>query len=555
MRDTYVIGLDFGTDSLRSLLINTRTGEEVACDIQYYKRWSEGLYCDPEKFQYRHHPKDYIESFERSIKKILKKIPQNLIKDIEGIGVCATGSTIAPVDKFGTVLSLKESFENDPDAMFILWKDHTATVESERVNQVSKEWRGQDFTTYCGGEYSSEWFWAKILHIVKNNINVRSAAYSWVELCDWIPAVLAEIQNPLFIKRSRCTAGHKALWHQNWNGLPPEEFFTRVDPLLGGLRKRLYEATYTSDKKAGVLSEWWAKRFGLKPNITISVGALDAHAGSVANKIDENTISMILGTSACYLAVAKYEMIGDTVVRGICGQVDGSVIPGMIGLEAAQSAFGDIFFWFKQMLLWPFENIINESKSIDKNMYKKLKNTVDSNILNILSVEASKFPISQKGPLSIDWFNGRNSPFVNEKLKGAITELTLGTGAVDIFRSLVESTAFGAKAIIERFKEEGIHTDKIIASGGISKKSSYIMQVLCDVLETPISVMQTEYASALGAGIYCAVAHGVYHSMAEAQKRMGSNAIKVYHPNEKNFNVYRTLYSKYKNLGNSLSMK
>jgi L-ribulokinase len=340
---SYVIGVDFGTDSVRSILIDASDGREVSSHVVNFKRWSEGRYCDPSKNQFRQHPLDYIEGLEQTVYGALKKADSGIREGIVGIGVDTTGSTPAPVDRAGTVLAMHDEFRENPNAMFVLWKDHTSVREAEEVNQVAKGWGGTDFTKYEGGVYSSEWFWAKILHILREDQKVRNAVFSWVEHADWIPAILTGNTDPLTLMRNRCAAGHKAMWHPEWGGLPPEEFLVKLDPLLGGLRARLYSDTHTSDQRAGGLTERWAKKLGLEVGTAVAVGAFDAHMGAVGSEIREGTFVMILGTSACDMAVATPDVVSDKLVAGICGQVDGSIVPGMIGLEAGQSSFGDVF--------------------------------------------------------------------------------------------------------------------------------------------------------------------------------------------------------------------
>lgn len=349
----YVLGVDFGSDSVRALVVDAGTGEELADFVAEYNRWGQGLYCDPAANQFRHHPRDYLEGLEACITGALAQLSPEAAQNVVGIGVDTTGSTPGPVDKAGTPLALLPQFEDNPNAMFILWKDHTAVAEAEEINELAKGWGGPDYTKYSGGIYSSEWFWAKILHTLRKDAAVREAAYSWVEVCDWIPALLTGRQNPKVMKRSRCAAGHKAMWHAEWGGLPSDEFLARLDPLLAGLRERLYEETYTSDHRAGELTREWAEKLGLPAGIPVAVGALDAHMGAVGGGISANTLVKIMGTSTCDMMVAAYEELADKTVAGICGQVDGSIIPGMIGLEAGQSAFGDVYAWFRRILAWP----------------------------------------------------------------------------------------------------------------------------------------------------------------------------------------------------------
>ncbi len=546
MESRYTIGIDFGTDSIRSIVVDTSTGKELSSSVSYFKRWIEGKYCNPDKNQFRQHPLDHIESLEQSIASVIKEVPSYVKNNIAGIGVGTTGSTVGPVDKSGTALALKKEFSDNPNAMFIMWKDHTAVEEAELINKIAKSWGGEDYTKYEGGVYSSEWFWSKILHTLKEDDKVKNAAFSWVEHADWIPAILTGTTDPLRLKRSRCAAGHKAMWHVSWGGLPPEEFLVKISPLLSSLRDRLYSKTYTSDNSTGGLSAEWAERLGLKEGIPVSVGAYDAHIGAVGAGISPGTFVKIIGTSSCDIVVSPKNEIGEKLVAGICGQVDGSVIPGMIGLEAGQSAYGDVYAWFRDLLSWPLENLF--LTALDK---KEIKKAVDL-IIPRLTEAASKIDPQNSSLVAIDWLNGRRTPYADQKLKGAVLGLTLGTNAPKLFRALIEATAFGAKAIVERFNEENIAVSEIAAIGGVPKKSPLAMQILSDVLNMPVKVTKSEQAVALGAAMFGAVVAGIYSSVEEAQKHMASGFETIYYPDKKNISVYNNMYARYKKLGSIL---
>lgn len=545
-KSRYVIGIDFGTDSVRSVIVDISNGEEISTHVSYFKRWAEGLFCSPEKNEFRQHPLDHIESLEDSVVGALKKVNPGTVDNTIGIGIDTTGSTAGPVDQNGTALALKEEFSDNSDAMFVMWKDHSTVEEAELINKVARTWGGEDYTKFEGGVYSSEWFWSKILHILKKDDRVRKDAFSWVEHADWIPAILTDNIDPLKIKRSRCAAGHKAMWHASWGGLPPEDFLKRISPLLSGLRDRLYTETYTSDIPAGGLSTGWAERLGLKKDIPISVGAYDSHMGAVGAGVGPGVFVKIIGTSCCDITVSPKDEIGEKLVAGICGQVDGSVIPGMIGLEAGQSAYGDVYAWFRDILSWPMKNLL--SGTLDK---KEIEKAVDS-ILPGLTEEASKIVPGKNSLIAIDWLNGRRTPFADQKLKGAMLGLTLGTNSPGIFRALIEATAFGAKAIIERFNQENIKINQVVAIGGVPKKSPLAMQILSDVLNMPVKVTKSKQAVALGAAIFGAVAAGAYKSVDEAQKHMASGFETVYYPDKKNTFIYNDIYARYKNIGNML---
>jgi len=543
--DKYVIGLDYGTDSVRALLVNTANGAEISSSVFEYPRWKSGKYCDPLKNRFRQHPLDYIEGFEFTIKAVLSKASEQIQKQVVAISVDTTGSTPVAVDKNGTPLSLLPEFAENPNAMFVLWKDHTAIKEAAEINELSKNWGGVDFTKYEGGVYSSEWFWAKLLHIIREDKDVARAAFSWVEHCDWVSAVLTGTTNPLTIKRSRTAAGHKAMWHNDFNGLPSEKFLTKLDPKLKGLRERLFKDTYTCDVKAGNLSSEWAKRLNLSESVVIGVGSFDAHLGAVGAQIKPYYLSKVMGTSTCDMLIAPMSEVEGKLVRGICGQVDGSIVPGMLGLEAGQSAFGDIYAWFKQLLMWPADSIIEESKLIDADLKKKLIAELSGSIIEKLSAEAEKISIDESGIVALDWMNGRRTPDANQNLKGVIAGLNLGSDAPRIFKSLVEATAFGAKKIVDRFISEGIPIEGVIALGGVAKKSPFVMQTVADVLDMPILVARSEQACALGTAMAAAVVAGVYPNISEAQSKMGGGFEKEYKPIPNNALKYKELYGRY----------
>ena len=550
--DPLVLGLDFGTDSVRALLVNTTTGKEEASDVAYYRRWAAGKYCDPDKFQFRQHPLDYIESLEAAIRGALAKMPAGSGEAVIGIGIDTTGSTPGAIDQAGLPLALRPEFAENPNAMFILWKDHTAIREAQEINEVAKSWGGTDFTKYEGGVYSSEWFWAKIIHVLREDPAIREVAYSWLEHCDWIPALLTGTENPRLMKRSRCAAGHKAMWHREWGGLPDEAFLTRIDPLLSGLKERLFTETYTSEVKVGGLTPEWAARLGLKPGTAVAVGAFDCHMGAVGAEITEATLVKIMGTSTCDVMVAAPEVIGEKTVAGICGQVDGSVIPGLIGLEAGQSAFGDVYAWFRRLLAWPLETLLPETSLLDSDTVAKLRAEIEAKILVKLATEAAQLNQEETSIMALDWLNGRRTPFADQTLKGAILGLTLGTTAPKLYRALVEATAYGAKAIVERFQEEGVKIDQVIAIGGIAKKSAFVMQITADVLNMPIKVAESEQACALGAGMFGAVAGGLFATIYEAQTKMSGGFSQTYVPIAENALKYQKSYQSYLEIGKTL---
>ena len=547
-QDALIIGLDFGTDSVRSVVIDAATGKELASEVSWYRRWKAGKYCDPSQNMFRQHPLDYTESMTAAVKGALAHLGARAAKNVKAIGIDTTGSTPCAVDKAGTPLALTKGFEENPNAMFVLWKDHTGVKEAALINEKARGWGGTDFTRYEGGVYSSEWFWSKILHVLRADAKVRTAAFSWVEHCDWMPALLTGTTEPLSMKRSRCAAGHKAMWHPDWEGLPPEDFLVTIDPLLKGLRARLFKDTQTSDQSAGGLTPEWAKRLGLQPGIAVAVGAFDAHMGAVGGGISEKTLVKIMGTSTCDVLVAPKTAIGTKCVAGICGQVDGSVLPGLIGLEAGQSAFGDVYAWFKDLLAWP----LHKGGKAGSAKLPPAFAVIEDRLIDRLSAEAEKVDPEDSTVAALDWLNGRRTPFADQTLKGAIVGLTLGTTAPRIFRALVEATAFGSRAIVEQFRAEGVAIDGVIAMGGIARKSPFVMQVTADILGMPIKVVASDQACALGAGMLAAAAGGVYATVTAAQKKMGSGFDRTFTPNKKRADRYNALYGRYQRLAMTL---
>lgn len=542
---SFVLGVDFGTDSVRALVADTADGSEIGTAVVEYPRWKKGKYCDPSRNQFRQHPLDYLESMTEVIRRTLRQSPPGTAEKVRGIAVDTTGSTPVAVTRQGAPLALAPGFEENPNAMFVLWKDHTAVREAEEINTLARTWGGMDFTKFEGGVYSSEWFWAKILHLLRNDEQVRRAAFSWVEHCDWIPALLTGNTDPLTLKRSRCAAGHKAMWHPSFGGLPSEEFLAKLDPLLSGIRDRLYRETWTSDVAAGNLSDEWACRLGLSADVKVGVGAFDAHMGAVGGEIEPYVLTKIMGTSTCDMIVAPASDVGDTVVRGICGQVDGSIIPGLIGMEAGQSAFGDVYAWFRDVLLWPLETFLRSDVGIDRGTRERVLTKASEEMITALSESAAQVAPQDSSVLALDWLNGRRTPDANQLLKGAITGLTLGSDAPRIFRALVESTAFGARAIVERFREEGVRIDGVIALGGVAKKSPFIMQIVSDVLNMPIRVPRAEQTCALGAAMCAAAVVGAHPGIEAARKAMGQGFEAEYRPRSQFVSVYQDLYGRY----------
>lgn len=548
MNHLYVIGVDYGTDSVRSILVNAANGNEVAAAVFYYPRWKDGRYCNASLNQFRQHPLDYVEGLEYTIKSCVQQAGPAITANVKAISVDTTGSTPVAVDATGTPLALLPAFAENPDAMFVLWKDHTGTTEAAQINEHAKKF-DINYLQFVGGIYSSEWFWAKLLHILRADKEVALATYSWVEHCDWIPFLLSGGTDAKQLKRGVCSAGHKALWSAEFNGLPPDDFFTSLDPLLKGFTDKLFTQTYTADESVGYLAAAWATKLGLTTDVVIGVGAFDAHMGAVGGQIEAYHLSKVMGTSTCDMLVVPMNEVEGKLIKGICGQVPGSVIPGMMGMEAGQSAFGDAYAWFKNILMWPLQKLLTTSAIVDNDTATKLIEETTNNIIAELSKEANLIPLEENNELALDWLNGRRTPDANQLLKGAISGLNLGTDAPRIFRAIAEATCFGAKAIVDRFNEQGVPVKGLIGIGGVAKKSPFIMQMMADVMDMPIRIHKSEQTCALGAAMFAATAAGIYSKVEEAMIAMGQGFDAEYFPDKNKVEIYRRRFLKYKALG------
>lgn len=546
----YAIGLDFGSDSVRALVVDTANGEELSSGVSYYPRWQQGQFCDAPRTQFRHHPLDYMESMTQAISSALAELPKDIATHVVGIGVDSTGSTPAPIDANGQVLALREEFAENPNAMFILWKDHTSIRQADRLNELAHSDNFKDYTNFTGGVYSSEWFWAKAANIMEQDAAVAKETYSWVELADWIPALLSGNTAPNQLKRGVCAAGHKALWHDSWQGLPDQDFLTALSPTLAGAREHMFSEVFTADQKAGELSAEWAEKLGLTPGIAVAIGEFDCHMGAVGAGAGEADLVKVMGTSTCDILMAPEAVIADKTIKGICGQVKGSAMPNMVALEAGQSGFGDIYAWFKRVLAWPLTQLAEH-----KPEYQAMLDEVVDQLIPQLSEAATQFKPNLKSPLAVDWHSGRRTPYANQRVTGAITQLNLGSDSPAIFHALVESTAHGAKAIMDCMTDQGVDVKRVIAIGGIAKKSPFVMQMCADVMGQPIAVVDSDQCCALGAAIFAATAAGIYTDAQAAQEAMASRICEHYYPDETRHQFYLQRHQQYQQLGQSVEQQ
>jgi L-ribulokinase len=525
----YTIGLDFGTNSVRALIVNTANGQEVSSAVWGYKNGRAGVILGHDPNLARQHPADYLQGAEVTIRKALieaKKCVRGFKPEqIVGIGVDTTGSTPLPVDKDGQPLAFTKSFAKNAAAMAWLWKDHTSVAEAAEITALAKQIRPQ-YLAKCGGTYSSEWFFSKILHCLRTSPKVFDAAYLWVECADWVPAMLTGTAAPDSLTVGICAAGHKAMFNEEWGGYPDAEFLGELDPKLGQLRSRLCSKAQTIGRAVGGLTEPWARRLGLPARIPVSVGAFDAHLGAVGCGIQPGALVKIIGTSTCDIAVwPSGKNLAD--IPGLCGIVKGSVLPGFYGLEAGQSAVGDIFNWFVNYIEPGGKKALSHA-DLDK-LAKKLKP-------------------GESGLLALDWNNGNRTVLVDQRLTGVLVGQTLYTTPAEIYRALVEATAFGALTIIKRFEEYGVEVTQVINCGGIAEKSPLTMQIYADVIGKPMKVSRSAQTCALGSAIAGSVVAGVYKDFASAQKSMTGIKSKVYKPNPKSHAIYCELYALYMTL-------
>ncbi len=531
--DKYTLGLDFGTNSVRALIVNVRNGYELADCVVGYAHGREGVLLDPRDDNLaRQHPRDWLAGMEKAVQGAVRMARRRTKKfspeRVIGIAVDTTGSTPLPLDRKGVPLAMHKEFSRNLNAMAWLWKDHTSFAEALEITELARRTR-PEYLSRIGGVYSSEWFFSKILHCLRTDRKAFRAAHTWAECSDYIPFVLTGGGDPVRMKRNVCAAGHKAMYHEE-RGLPDERFLAKLAPDMAALRQRLYQVAFTADRSAGPLAANWARRFGLKAGIPVAVGAMDAHMGGVGSSIKPGTIVKIIGTSTCDMMVVPLsQKLPD--IPGLCGIVNGSILPGFYGLEAGQSAVGDIFNWYVSYLA---------PKGIGHDELTK---------------RAKKLKPGESGLLALDWNNGNRTVLVDPRLTGLLVGQTLHTTPEEVYRALIEATAFGARVIINRFEEYGVKVREVVNCGGISEKNDLLLQVYADVLGRPMKLAQSAQACALGAAVFASVVAGKkaggHATVQQAQRAMCGLKKKVFRPIPKNRRVYDELFRLYQELHDS----
>jgi len=530
---SYALGLDYGTSSVRGLLVEVQTGEEIATSVFAYPHGKAGVIVDERDPDLaRQHPQDYLDGAVAVITDVLRQAEGRAgfaVQDVIGIGVDTTGSTPIPIDASGVPLAFNPEFADNPAAMVYLWKDHTGHAEAVEITELAARIRPQ-YLAKCGGIYSAEWFWSKILRCLHADPEVYAAAYTWVEHADWLPAALAGDTHPSRIKRGICAAGHKAMFHTSWGGYPDAEFLGELDVRLLPLRDTLPNEAYHVGEVAGTLSAEWAAKTGLKAGIPISVGALDAHLGGIGSGIQPGVLVKNIGTSTCDMMVVPLASDLDDI-PGLCGIVPESILPDFYGLEAGQSAVGDIFNWF-----------VNEIQPAGMGHAE-------------LTAGAEKLLPGSSGLMALDWHNGNRTVLVDQRLTGGVIGLTLQTTPAELYRAWIEATAFGARVIMERLEEYGQTVESIINCGGISVKNPLVMQIYADVMGRKIAISSSAQTAALGSAMAAAVAAGAFGSFAEATKAMTSLHPRVFQPDPASQKTYDRLYALYRRLHDAFGIK
>lgn len=529
----YSIGVDYGTQSGRAVLVEIGTGKEVATAVKPYTHGVMDEFLPDGTTKLEHdwalqHPTDYLEVLQITIPEVLEKA-QVSPEDVVGLGIDFTACTVLPIDEFGTPLCLKPEYRANPHSYVKLWKHHAAQDEANRLNEMAEQ-RGEAFLKRYGGKISSEWMVPKLWQILNEAPDIYKAADQILEATDW---VIYQLTGE--INRNSCTAGYKAIWHKQ-EGYPSKDFFKALDPRLENVvEEKLSTKIVPIGAKAGEITEAAAKLTGLKPGTAVAVANVDAHVAVPAVGITEaGKLLMIMGTSTCHILLGEEEKI----VPGMCGVVEDGVLPGFMGYEAGQSCVGDHFEWFT-------ENCVPES-------YQDEAKAKGMNIHELLTEKANKLKVGQSGLLALDWWNGNRSTLVDADLTGVLLGATLLTKPEEIYRALIEATAYGTRMIVETFRDNGVPVNEVYAAGGIAEKNSLMMQIYSDVLNMDIKISASSQTPALGSAMFGAVAagkeRGGYDTITDAANEMGRVKDEFYQPKLENAAVYNVLYSEYARL-------
>ncbi len=545
MQKTLLAGVDFGTDSVRVLLCDSPSGEEISSAVSSYPRWKRKLYCDPGESRYRQHALDYLESFTEAFRTALEGAPSGAGDCLAAIAVDTTGSTPCPVDRSGTPLCLLERFRENPHAMFHLWKDHTALREAEEINRVFSG-GDIDYTRYQG-VYSSEWFWAKILHTMRFCPDIREAAYTWIEHSDWIAGHLLGLSSGERFFRGSCPAGHKALWHSRFGGLPDRRLLESLDSSLALVSDRYARPVTPAGTPLGKISAAWAESLGINRDTVITMGSFDAHAGAVGAGIAERTMVKVMGTSSVDLVIEKPEVLEGKDLREICGQAEDSIVPGYVGMEMGQPAFGDAYSWVRDLVLWPLKHHSFPREILTGEKKDALTTYLEKETIRLMEEEAEKY--LPRRELTVDWFNGRRYPSLNESVRSVFTNISLGTELPALYCAVVKGTAFGSRRIFESLMDQGVRIERIIAVGGIAEKSPFILQMMADVLKKPLYLCRDSQVCARGAVIYAGVGSGEFRDIQDAQKRFCRHDDRPYVPDRQRGELFDRQYRDYLKAG------
>lgn len=540
-----VIGVDFGSDSARAVAVDAENGQRLGTGECEYPRWAKGMYCTPSANIFRQHPQDYLDALRGSIRGAIAEAGEETGREVMAIAVDTTGSTPAPVNERGVPLALLPTFSENPDAMFYMWKDHSAIKEASEINKTFSQNDREDYTRYQG-DYSAEWYWAKILYAKRHAPEVCEAAVSWVEHSDWIPGVLTGRTAPSEVVRNATGAGHKAFWHSDFGGLPAKEILETIDPYLAQIAET-YTAPSNGGTVIGKITQKWADELEISSETIVGTGVFDAHAAAIGAGIRPRYLVKVIGTSTVDMMIECRDALRGKDITDICGQAENSIVPGYVGIESGQAAFGDMFSWFRRILMWSVHDFLSvtgefkeeEKEELERKYYKKLIARIEQEAMHMEP---------DQNLVALDWLNGRRYPKNNEQVKGMLSGLTLGTTAPQIYAALSMAAVFGSKRIFDTFLTRGIQIDAVITVGGIAKKSPYIMQMMADSIKRPILVTDDDQCSATGAAICAAVAAGIYPDILSANDHMSMGFCKTYSPDEKNAGTYDLLYRKYLNL-------